>query len=183
MSNTVKSQDAKALIKAAKLPEKAVEICLAGDLLAEIQQLERTLAKQVEDKRTNGRMVDKSTETAKQIEALREKMAESTITVRLRALPRKKWRALLDEHPPRKGDDGDESMGVNVDTFLEAVLPMSVVDPELDADDWDSLSEAITSAEWDKLTTTVWLLNRTGVDIPKSQLASLTIRKSAGDSK
>lgn len=178
MSNTRKAKSAKELIKAAKLPERTVDICLRGDLATEVQSLEAELTAALDAEQNDGRLGGKkSKQIAARIEEVRAEMAESTVSFRLRALPRRRWRELMDEHPPKKGDKGDEAMGVALEPFLDAVTPASVVDPELDAAEWAELVDVLSSGEYDRITTAVWDLNRRQVDVPKSSRASLIARR------
>jgi len=81
---------------------------------------------------------------------------------------------LLRDHPPRKGDDGDKAMGLNTETFFDALIPLSIVDPELNEDQVSRLMDALSSAQYDKLLEAAWSLNRRDVSVPFSPLASLT---------
>lgn len=168
---------AKDLIRGGKLPEDKVTICLRGDLQVEFEQLEDRLTKAL------GSVADSldgtgAAELAEQIEALRRQMEDHSITFTLRAHARPAWKQLLAEHPPRKGDDGaplddDRYVGVNTETFFAALVRSSVVDPELDDDDWRLLlDERLTDRQFDNLSNAAWNLNRRDVDIPFSRAAS-----------
>lgn len=184
MSNKTKTKTLKEKLAAAKLPEKPVSICLRGDLQVQFEELERKLAEA--EKRTDDSLAGKGTRAiAQQIEDLREQMLEHTIEFRLRAMPRPQWRAFVDEHPPRKGDDGgiderDKWLGVNTDTFPDAMVRLSVVDPVLDDDDWATLDAALTDRQFDLLCDAGWALNRRDVDVPFSR-AALRILGSASE--
>jgi hypothetical protein len=176
--------DFKTLLAAAKLPERTVDVCLRGDLTAEFEQAERRL--EVEERNADvsldggGRVG----ELAERIEALRAQMREHTHTFRLRALPRPQFRALVGEHPPRE-DDGeiiaaDRILGVNAETFFDALIRACVVDPALDADDWRVLlDEKLTDNQFDALAGAAWGVNRSDVDVPFSRAASRISRGSA----
>jgi hypothetical protein len=163
-------------LAAAKLPEKTVPICLRGDLQAEFEELERQLA-EAEKRHTDSLAGNGSRAIAEQIEALREQMIEHTVEFRLRARPRREFKAIVDAHPPRRAEDGgvddrDKWMGVNADTFLDALVRVSVVEPELDEDDWATLDAALTDRQFDQLYDAAWGLNRREVDVPFSRAAS-----------
>lgn len=165
-------KDVKALIRDAQLPETTVEICLHANLQAEFEQLDRQLsAADQTDSLAGG-----NREIASRIEQIRQDMKDATVDFRLRALPRPRWRALVAEHEPRKdGDDihrEDQFIGVNTETFFDALLRVSVVDPVLDDEDWQLLGENLTDRQFDTLATAAWKLNRTDVDVPFSPAAS-----------
>lgn len=187
MSNTKKAKPAniKDMLKAAKLPEKQVPICLRGDLQAEFEDAERRLT-DAENNTGDSLAGNGARAVAEQIEALRQQMQEHTVPFRLRALPRPAWKDLLAAHPPRKGDDGavderDKYVGVNLDTFFEALVRSAVVEPQMDDEDWAMLfGEALTDRQFDLLSDAAWGLNRREVDVPFSR-AALRILGSASE--
>lgn len=167
----------KELLKAAKLPERSVSICLRGDLVADIEELDRRLKQAIEDRKTNGRLGTKTDAEglAEQVEAKRAEMREYTVSFRLRALKSAAWRELTAKY--RKGEGGIDLMAL-----MGEALPASVIEPDdLDAEDWETLNENTAPAELGKLIDAVWELNMQGVDVPKSRYASALIRKSDGD--
>lgn len=176
--------DALDLIRNARLPERTVPLCLRGDLVAEHEALEATLAAA---QRQGGNSLAGNPDAeriARDIEALQELMAESTITIRLRALPRRQWADLVAKHPPRRDEGGrildTDAAGVNADDFMAAVLRQCVAEPVLAEDDWNLLiDERITDAQYGQLTAAVWALNRAEVDVPFSRAASRILRASA----
>lgn len=175
----------KAMIAEAKLPERTVEICLRGDLVAEHEQAEREL-EQAQKQTADSLAGSGVGELVERIESLEAEMRDSTVTFTLRALSRPQYRALSLEHPPRRDEDGavvedDRGMGFNVDTFYDAIIRRSVVDPEMDAGDWDALLDRITDRQFELLGAAAFLLNRADVDIPFSLAASRAKRASAGE--
>ena len=118
-------------------------------------------------------------------------------TYRVMALPRRRWEALKDEHPPRKDDDGniegaDADQGVNVSTFFEAVIPESIVtvddDPRSaermfsDREAEDFIGE-LSGSDWRELCSIVWVVNEVGVGIPKLSMASVVRQRIDADSE
>lgn len=171
--------DLKAILGAAKLPERTVPICMRGDLVAEYETLERQL------ELVNRRPVDSlegngAGELVDRIEALQEEMRASTVTFRLRALPKPRWRALLAEHPPRKDDDGnplpeDAQIGVNLDTLWDAIARACIVDPDVDDETWQLMAGdegKLTDRQLGQLADAAWALNRGDVDVPFSHAVS-----------
>lgn len=174
----------KAKIKAARLPERVIPVCLDGALIAEIEEADRELVRLREqpaaDSLDGGGDVRRA---AEQVEALREQMREASEDFRLRAMPRKSWKAFIRQHQPRKDDDGrvderDRHIGVNVDTVYPALVRASVVSPVLDDEDWLALlgdvdtDGVLTDRQFDELANAAWLLNRDTVDVPFSLAAS-----------
>lgn len=189
--------DFKALLAAAKMPERAVPICLRGDLTAEFEELERQLddaqrvvAASIEDAATAGGI-------AERMEELRREMLAHTYQFRLRAMPRPAWRAFIAEHPPRKDpetgevDERDKYVGINSETFYPALIRASVVDPVLSDDGWRQLlgddeterarrraagepveDGVLTDRQFDTLSSAAWGLNRRDIDVPFSLAAS-----------
>ena len=171
------------LLNSARLPESTVTVCLRGDLQAEWDRLNAKLA---ELRTAPGRKLSDNAETttiAARIREIEGQMKEATIELTLRALPRRDWLRLLRDHPPRKGDDGDKAMGLNTETFFDALIPLSIVDPELNEDQVSRLMDALSSAQYDKLLEAAWNLNRRDVSVPFSPLASLTAGNTDGKSE
>lgn len=174
----------KAMLAGAKLPEATVMICLRGDLAADHEAAERELEraeKQSADSLAGsgvGDLVDR-------IEALEAEMREHSYEFRFRALPRREWQVLVAEHPPRKGEDGapvlTDRIGVNAETFYDAIIRACLVDPELTDEEFEQLTASLTDRQYDELSDAAWGLNRREVDIPFSLAASRMKRTSAGE--
>ena len=176
--------DAADLIRSARLPERTVSLCLRGDLAAEHEVLCARLAevKASASKSLAGNPEER--QLAQDIKALEDLMAESTVTLRFRALPRRQWAELVAKHPPRRDDGGrvfdTDAAGVNADEFMVDVLHRCLVDPVLPEEDWTALvDDCLTSAQYEQLTDAVWSLNRRDVDVPFSLAASTILRASA----
>lgn len=180
-------------IKQARLPEAVVPIVLRGDLAAEHEQVSHEL----EEAKARGATSLAGSGTAPLRERLRDieaEMKDSVVDFRLRALPRGKrpgdarpsWPQLAAEHPAREKPDGTivvidyQAGGINQLTHPEALVRVSVVEPELTAGDWDDVLAAMTQRQFDELVTTAWRLNQARVDIPFSSDASATPRTSDG---
>jgi hypothetical protein len=165
----------------AKLPERTLPVCMRGDLVAEFEDLNRQL-EEAEETRDNS--LDAGSEVAEildRIKALQDQMKTETYVFRLRALPRRAYRALMADHPPRRitnseGEDKiheqDQFPGVNAETFFEPLLRASIIDPELDEPTWLMLLDRLTDRQFEDLALTAFLLNRNEVDVPFSSAAS-----------
>lgn len=175
----------KALLAAARLPERTVPICLRGDLTAEFEELERQLEDAQRNPHASLEDVAGTAGIAERMEELREDMIAHTYQFRLRAMTRPRWRTFIAEHPPRKDeesgevDERDRYVGVNTDTFYPALVRASVVDPQLDDAEWSLLlDQALTDRQFDTLSSAAWGLNRRDVDVPFSLAASRMTRSS-----
>lgn len=165
--------DLSKLLAQARLPERTVELCTRGDLQAQFEDLERQLA---EAERNPGtKLTDVGPRViAEQIEDLRTEMREATIPLTLRALPRKVWAALLAKHPAPK----DSNLAFDIDTLGPELMRVSIVDPEMDEEQWAQLDAVLTDAQFEEITDTAFALNRRAVDVPFSHAASRTLRTS-----
>lgn len=199
------TKNIKAMLKAAKLPEDSVPICLRGDLQAQFEQAERELAEAEATRKATDSLAGNGTRAiAERIEALREEMRENTVEFRFRALHRHVWKALRDRHPPRRKEDGspderDAFVGVNMDTVFDDLIRSCLVEPQLDEDDWrvllgDSDEErarleaegkpveegTLTDRQWNQLADCAWTLNRGEVSVPFSRAASKIVNSASG---
>lgn len=179
MSNTRKAKSVDALIAAASLPERTVSHCVRGDLVAEFERLERELTAE-KSKDNNDRLTAgaKAREIAQRMEKLRADMQESVIEFTLRALPRRDFQKFLVEHAPREGNSQDRMLGYNSETLTEDLVRASIVSPELTDEQWGTVSDRMTAAQWQEFVTVANALNMEGVSVPFSLSASRTLRTS-----
>lgn len=175
--------DFSSLLASAKLPERTVPTCLRGDLVADHEAAERELEaaqKAAGNSLAGGGVGD----IVDRIEALETLMRDSTYPFRFRALPKAAWRALCAEHPPRRGDDGEavetDRIGVNAETFYDAIIRACLVDPSPSDEEWPALFDALTDRQYDGLAEAAWAVNRREIDIPFSRAASRA-RRGSGD--
>ena len=131
---------------------------------------------------------------AEERDALYEK---AKLNYRIMALPRRRWEALKDEHPPRKDAEGnvlaaDADQGVNVSTLFEAAIPESIVATDDDPRTAERLFsdreasafiEELSGSDWRELCSVVWVLNEVGVGIPKLSMASVVRQRIGADSE
>lgn len=200
MSNTHKTAtpDIAALLGEKRRPEKTVPICLRGHLRPEWERLKAAFEAAPDDDH-EAMMHERAAKRrlADQMATIEEEMRAGTVEFRIRALPRRRtpgmpadqvvWHELVERHPPRRDASGkvdprDAQAGINMKSLLEELVPASVVEPELTAEQWQQLDETLSSGQWEQLALTAFSLNRTEVDIPFSFAAS-TIRTSDAESK
>jgi hypothetical protein len=166
------------MIKGAKLPERSVMICLDQGLTAEMEILERKLADVQKDPSAGSLAGDPAKVVAREIEALRATMLEHSAEFRFRALPRMKFSAMVAAHAPRD-IPGDQALGVNEETMFVDLIRACTVSPELDDEDWTRLlgeDGVLSSAQFDLLANTAWMVNRRDVDVPFSRNALRTLQ-------
>lgn len=157
-------------------PREAVVTIYQGDYLDRIQHLEQKAeaAERAADPTRSLMDVPEYLAIAEEHDALVREAEESAIHVRLRALRRSEWKRMVSEHPPRKDSQSDLALGVNEDTFREALVPASLVEPaDFGEDDLDYLSDA----DYGRLYLTAFSLNRSTGGDPKANLVSRMSQK------
>lgn len=165
--------DVGALVRGAKLREGTVSVCLAGDLVGEWD----ALAEQLRQAGDDNSLAGSSSTIRAQMDELRARMLDATVEFKLTALPRRRFRELKAAHPPRKDEQGNTNtrdyLGVNYDTFMDALLRAAIVEPKLDEETLTLLlDERLTDRQYEDLTDVAWNLNRVTVSVPFSQAAS-----------
>lgn len=171
-----------ALLGSAALPERTVEVCLRGDLQAEVEELSRELQQARNGATTLADRGDLR-KLAEQIEKTREAMLESTVVFRLRGLNRTAYSNLLAAHPPRDGHTGDSAAGFDVDAFFPALIRACITEPDLTDEQWTHLLEVLSSGQFDSLYDAALAVCRRKVDVPFSFAASATLLASDETSK
>jgi len=173
--------DLNALLDDARPAERTVPVCLRGDLNASLQELQRALDEAERTRASSGASLaggSPSRGIAEQIETLRAQMHSSTAVFTFRALPRRAWTALVAAHPPREGNDHDRAMGMNEETFFEALVRACLIDPVMDDAQWARLDDVLSDAQWQQLTNAAWAINARDVDVPFSSSASRVLATS-----
>ena len=172
--------DVMSLVAQVKLPEKTVALHLRGDLVAELEDLERRIQEcRGADGRLTGNPVARK--LAEQVEGLREQMADSLVVFRLRALPRREFIQFQLDHKAVLPADGkvDEATIVAADqAYTEGLLKACCLDPVLEDEQWMSLLDALSGAQWVKLSEAVVALNTETVNVPFSPAASFILQPS-----
>ncbi|AEI11814.1 hypothetical protein [Cellulomonas gilvus] len=164
-----------------KRAEKAIDFCTDLALTARHEQLDAELGDVRKKRQTLASHSE--AELVAQLRDLERQMAESTVVFVLRALSNKRWAEHEAAHPPRKGDAADEAYSVNLSTFVDAVMPESIVsvthkhdgspvdfDP---ATDWMSLADEMSNAQFQVFALALLALNRGVTAAPFSLTASL----------
>lgn len=164
-----------------KLREESTELCLRPDLYDEWEQANEDLAdsraKDTSANRLGAGTSENTVRLAERVQELEDEIRSTAVTFRFRAMPKDKWQTLCDTHPPRKGNDLDMYAGYNRDAVIDAAVQLCMVEPVFDKDSWETFEDVVNPAEWRELRTVVNSVNRATGDIPKSELASLILRR------
>lgn len=178
-------QNVDELLAQARPAEKSVSLCLRGDLVAEYERLDAEHAKAIDrvDTSLAGDGGPSALEIAQQMQALRELMQGSILTLTVRALvPRTRYTELVLAHPPRTDLEGaplpQDREGYNAETFYPALVRASTVDPVMTPERWERLDQVLSDRQFDQLAIGCLEVNRGLVSVPFSPAASRTLRTS-----
>ena len=162
------------LLAGARLPETGVPLCMRGDLQLQHEQLEQELAEAAEADRADDSLAGggRARKVAEQIRDLEAEMRDHTHRFALRAMNRRAFRDLVEQHPPRDGNADDQAIGANSRTFPVPLIAASCIDPVMTAEQVEQLLEVLTEGQMLQLYGTALHLNRSRVDVPKSWAAS-----------
>lgn len=158
-----------------------------GDDLARIKEL-RARAEEAAKKESAGpRLMGEESEAQVLAQEHDDFVAEAkgrAVKVKIREVGRRRWRDLQAEHPPRPGNESDESIGVNEDTFAEALLTASIIEPMFpDAGGLAEFIDDLNAGVFEQLYVRAFMLNKSGAVDPKASLASELTRRSDETSK
>lgn len=180
------STDIAGLLAQAKRPERTIPLCLRGDLVAEYEDLQRRREEHADQPDADSLDGGATVAIDADMRELRATMQASTVVFRMRALPRKRFREICDQHPPRKNDDGtpneaDAALGVNLATAPDPLIRACLVGPPLSEDQLTQiLDDVLSDRQYDELFLTAWHVNRATVDVPFSSAASARTPRSDG---
>lgn len=153
-----------------------------GDDLDRIEGLRADLARAKSAQSGQARIGDTSADVAAATAALQAACAEAeprAVVVRVQALGRRQWRSLVADHPARDDDQEDQAMGINGDTFPDALLAASVAEPDFPTPaDREAFLDSLSDADFTRLWRTAYVLNRVPAEDPKDLLAFEQIRVS-----
>ena len=172
-----------------KRAETTVEFCSDLSLQSEWEAASGEFA----DARRNpsGRMADPEVRAAaEKVRELEDAMEAAILVFKVRALPRKRWQELIAAHPKRDDSEQDETYGVNVSTFFDAVAsePGSIyavnfkaTDEVVDFDpsqEWSALADDMTDGQYNDFVEAFLKVNRLSTTRPFSRAASLAMKDS-----
>ncbi|MEV4020165.1 hypothetical protein AB0J35_57785 [Nonomuraea angiospora] len=178
MSDAQYVEDIDEFLDGYHLPEDEVPICMRTDLQRRFEQLQRALeaARHAPGSDTLAGSGSEARRIAEEIQALREEMQSHVRVFVLKAIPRKSWRDLLRDHPPRPQDLPADH---NVETFPVAALVACSVKPKLTEEKAGRLVDMITQGQWGALWGTILELNGDDGSVPFSDLASAILSRTS----
>lgn len=147
----------KALKKATR-PTKEESVCFDASLIEEYNRIKEA-----------GRRDRLSSGVETELAALQSKIDEVTVKFTLQALDRRRWDALVREHPPRPDNKDDNALGYNPESFYGALIRESIIAPDIDDDEWAQIDEVLTLAQWNRLAIAAQSLNLAESPIPLSR--------------
>lgn len=176
------SADLRQRLRQARPLELPVEVCLDGQLVAEHHELRRAYERAAEGPRerlTDGGDAARLGERLRDLEA---RIRAATVNVRLRSLG-KGWDDLVERHPPREGNEQDETLRYNSATLFDELLLLSMAtmvpaddldaEPvELTDEDRQMLLAVMPRQKYDEAVATALSLNIRQVKIPFWSAAS-----------
>lgn len=119
--------DISELLAGASPREVTVQVCLAGDVGAELEALEAELGQLGEWHSTSLGEVNPAYELQERLTVARERAREAAVEFRFRALGHRAYSNLLAAHPAPEGSKEPYDAG----TFLPAVLVACCIEPSL----------------------------------------------------
>lgn len=158
-----------------KRPETTVDLWEDADLHAEWQAASETLTRLRREHEADRRESGEATavqDAATKVVDLERKALDGLLSFRLRALPRVRFAEIQEEHPPREGNKNDEFAGVNLATFIDAVMiePGTVVsvtrkatgevEPFDGPKDWVALADEMSNGQWEAFVNPLLVVNR-----------------------
>jgi hypothetical protein len=123
---------------------KYVTILLDPDALDAFEKAQERLG---ESTSTNRR------ERERELTEARNALAEATVTMKFQSLGRKRYEALVAEHPPtpeqneQSVKETEQEAAYNIETFPKALIRATCVDPELTDEDIDEIYDSWNGAE------------------------------------
>jgi len=161
--------------KLASLPTRTVPLCLAGELVEEIAQLELQLAEAPPPTSLGD---GTRRQLAEQIVDLQERMRESTVDFHLLAKSAREWSKFWPTLPVREEKETGEQWGERIFPFYADMVSRSCTDPVMSVEQAGELADLLHMRSWDRLVSNCLNLNMGEVEVPNSVAASELTRTS-----
>lgn len=162
--------DFAAVRKLASLPTRIVSLCLAGELVEQIEQLKRQFADA--KPATNIGEASPKRVIAEQIVAAQEEMRESTVDFKLQALGSRTWSIFWGGIPTRGEKESQDSWEPRIFPFYAEMVSRSCVEPKMTVEEVGELADMVHARAWLDLANSCIALNMGDLDIPNSVAAS-----------
>lgn len=163
-------------------PRTATIPIFQGDDLDEIEHLRKRAEAAADEEsgkpaRNGGEAVRLSREHNERVKQAEER----AVNVKVQALGRRAWKALVAEHPPREDSETDKRAGVNEDTFQDELVAASIVEPEFKSRaDLDAFTDQLRDIDFERVYLASFALNRwAGADPKPLAVSKLTPKNDA----
>jgi hypothetical protein len=156
------------ILKRAKPRQKPVWLCLAGDVVAEIEDLERQLGSVADTWAPDSLAATNPAEAiAKKIKSARERMRKQEVKFLLQSLGDKAWSDMVAAHP-----SADKNQIWDPETFPKAALIACCIDPVMTAEQAEELFAVLNQGQREELLAAAYEVNADATAIPFSVSAS-----------
>jgi hypothetical protein len=166
------------VLKRASMPSRVLPLCLAGEILEEIDELER----QLESAPAPSNLGDSAKrEIAEAIVAAQERMRESTVEFHLRAMPVRGedgWTAFAVRQPDRAENETRGAFLARIFPWHAELVSRTCTDPVMSVEQVGELCDVLHGGAWNALVSACLGLNGGKLDIPNSEAASALTRDS-----
>lgn len=163
---------------------RSTRLCLAGDVLGEIEALDAELWQaKIDDERFNRPALAPG--IAERIVELHDLAHSAEVEFVFRSIGRKAWRDLVAEHAPT-AEHRKAGADFNTETMPVAAMALSCIKPTgATLDGFKELADSanVTDAQWHKLWATCHAANTGSADIPLSVAAFEIARPTATSSE
>ncbi|MFF7191762.1 hypothetical protein ACFZAR_42975 [Streptomyces sp. NPDC008222] len=156
--------DISELLEQASPREVTVKVCLAGDAAGELEALEQELGELGEWQPTSLGQANPAYELQERIEVARQRVRDTAVEFRFRALGHRAYSNLLAAHPAPEGSKEPYDAG----TFLPAVLAACCVEPSMTPAQADLLLYKVNDGTARMLFATALAVNEEPSPIPFS---------------
>lgn len=155
--------------KKATLPTATVSLCLAGELMEELEDLQRRYAEAGAPENLGD---DTKRRLREEIEAKRQEMLESTVDFKLKAMPARKFAIFWAGMPTRAEGETDKAWDEKAYPFYAELVSRTVIEPAMTVEDVGELCDIVAMTTWNALANECIRLNNRRVDIPNFDAAS-----------
>ena len=161
--------------KLASLRTKTVSLCLSGEIVEEIDDLEARL----ESAPAAASMGDATRrELAEQIIDAQQRMQESVVAFHLRALPAREWTKLNATQPTLAEGEAVAAWRERMWPWYFELISRSVTAPAMTVEQVGELADLLHYASFNELADACLILNGGRLDVPNSEAASALTRDS-----
>lgn len=171
-------------------PSRVVKL-YQGEYEARVTEAAERLTKAIEDEQKAGKRFGEkslSMRVAQEYDDLIAEAEKAAVEVTVHAVGFRHFGALMDQHPPREDNKGDERFDVNMKTFPDELAEMSLADPstEFGEDDVDAVVKLmrmvgrkrlkelgdISRVHYVKIRDAAWDVNVSSDELPKFSAVS-----------